>query len=385
MEKKIAVAALWLLVALCTACDHQRAVGVDGGATKEGGAADAGPRCSRLALVGKVNALGEIPGMSRSPAITADDQGFAVAWAFLPQPSSTGLMQLRFSRVSADGKPETIKGVALGNTTHEPGPAMVFHQSEYGLLHERSGKVTLLRLDKTGKVVGTHGGFSGRRSFALAAMSAGYAVLHSTESTPAKLQLSASVGGPSASTSVVHTGDWYIAPWIRQASSGLVMAWDDTLGIMDAKGKLKLVKPATKKATPALAVAVSNQGFGAVYARSMDYKLEFLPLDTAGKPTGSAKVVGQGAITAAAVRYLSLVWTGSQYVLVYENNGHHAQLLDADGTTAGGAVKLPPCMSWSHGRGAVAWNAGRAAVVYESGLSGPPHTAVCLAVLKCAQ
>ena len=73
---------LVLLVSLA-ACDHHRAVASDGSAVAGDGfaAADAGARCTKLSLLGKVNALGEIPGMSRSPAITADDTGFEIGRA----------------------------------------------------------------------------------------------------------------------------------------------------------------------------------------------------------------------------------------------------------------------------------------------------------------
>ena len=64
---------------------------------------------------------------------------------------------------------------------------------------------------------------------------------------------------------------------------------------------------------------------------------------------------------------------------------NQAQLVDHAGTPLGKPLELPSCMSFSYGASAAAWGSGRLAVVYEAGLSGPTHSGVCLAMMKCQQ
>ena len=126
----------------------------------------------------------------------------------------------------------------------------------------------------------------------------------------------------------------------------------------------------------------TGNGFGVVYARASDFKLEVQPLNSAGQAVGSPRVIGQAAITASPSRQIAMVWTGSQYVVLFYHNKPQAQLVDHTGAPVGDPLVLPSCMSFSFGHRAAAWQSGRLAVVYEAGLSGPPHSGICLAVLK---
>jgi len=320
-----------------------------------------------------------------SPAITADGTGFGVAWVSRPGATPPpGPATLHFTRTSLDGKPFQQKGIAVTSASNSTVPAMAHRKGEYAVMYHNGSSPALARIDEDGKMLASTS-FPGVRSYAVAAHSSGFVVLHSRDKSPARLMLTSFLGAPSTGTVQVHSGGQYFSLWITQRASGFALAWDGSFALMDAKGATKVVQPLTKKYMSSPAFTTAGSGYGTAYARASDFRVEVQPMDAAGKPKGSPKEVGQASISASPLRQISLVWTGRQYVVLFHYNDFKAQLVDPDGSPVGALVKLPSCMSFSYGRSGAAWQSGRLGVVYEAGLSGPTHSAICLAVLKCQQ
>ena len=118
-----------------------------------------------------------------------------------------------------------------------------------------------------------------------------------------------------------------------------------------------------------------------------DMNVEVLRLNEAGQASGPFRQVGRVSIGALGSSPVSLVSTGAQLVVVYQDTADAlvAQLLDGDGSALGTPTPLPTCLISSTSPARAAWGSGTVAVVFEAGYSGRADTAVCVAQLRCQQ
>jgi hypothetical protein len=351
-------------------------------------AVDASPRpCQRLTVAGQAT-LGRLPDhLNVNADVTDDDNGFAAIW--ISGEGSSG--ELLFARLDHAGAVQDPRETVLATDASKiPKPLIAHHRGTYAAFYRTASGSVITRFDEMGKASTSHTLDPPAEGGALAADASGFAMLYAPLTTGVSTLVFARLDddGLAAEQNVDAGGD-YFHQWLAPRANGFSAAWGDRLVLLDGQGAPRgpAVETFTATAVSGPSYAATGNGYGVVYARSIDLFLEGQRLDAAGRPQGDVRPIAQAGIGAAPLQQLFLFWTGSHYLLAYpgDRGGARArvQVLDAELSLVGEPAVLPGCLSWDKGPVSAAFGNGRLAVAYIGGLSGPPGSAVCIAIVAC--
>jgi|GEM_PF-6542494 hypothetical protein len=345
--------------------------------------------CQQLSVLGTAT-LGTVPNNYNVNADLAHDgSGFGTVWISDQNSPSSTSGQLLFSKVDYAANVLSPKDVLIANGAMKfPKPLLLFQNGEYLVFYHTSTSAVFARLDGQGKVLATYDNIGAVDAVALAGNGSGFAVLYALKQPGASSLVFAQIGNAGFSGSqTISSGSYYGYLWLHQTATGYAAAWGDTFAILSSTGStVGTPKTIGGEAVGAWAYAVAPTGFALAYARD-DFTIEAVLLDASGEPQGQPQSIAQANIGAAPLQQVFLHRFGGYYALAYpaaEPGGiPHVQLLDDALKPVGPAVELPSCLAFSMTPVSMAAGNDRLAVAHIGGLSGPPGSAICAAVLQC--
>ena len=362
--------------------------------------ADAAPHtCKQLVALGATR-VGPATGYGGRPSVVHDGTHFGVAWLHgKTYSSSPGVaVSLRFTRVDSAGKAQPAEGVKVGDAFSDVQPALAHGGGEYAVLYKGSsaglaGMTLLDRLRPDGTSRQRVPVTVGSRSVALAWSGGGHAALVVEKGAVDDTLVLATVDKKGTVTRrVIQLSGGYWLPWIAPRAGGYAAAWGSTFARLSAAGGLQKQTLVTSGMSPVY--APSGGGYAVSYiafnGSPPKENLQFQLLDPQGKAVGQPRPAGQNADVGAMIaRYISLVWTGGMYVVVYSrwtktSSALVAQLLDGKGATVGAPVALPLCTPKPVFVNLdAAWGKGYLAVATMGGYSTATDGRLCVSRMRC--